>query len=321
MRQGPAADRLRLQGPALLARRASTCSSGSTELHALQRRRPATGELGEAAEAAEEGRRSTPRAREGADAASRIGSGRWPRRSSVTEAARAARARATPSGSRSAPGQPAGAARGARQARRLGGAARLRRAALGRHRALQPPERPLPLRVLRPDRAGPARRRRQHQLRPGRLPPLRAAARGAAPAGDGDGRGAARRRRLVQPLAARRRHRRRAAAGGRGSRPPADRRGLRALPAHVRARRRTTRTRSTSTRSTCWSRATRRRFPLEDPPPARSSARSPSTPAPSSPTAPRCRPASARSRRRSPACSPRATAATTASTPRCSRPG
>ena len=36
------------------------------------------------------------------------------------------------------------------------------------------PERPLPVRLLRPARADAARRRRQHQLRPGRLPPLRA---------------------------------------------------------------------------------------------------------------------------------------------------
>ena len=40
--------------------------------------------------------------------------------------------------------------------------------------------------LLRPDRARPARRRRQHQLRPGRLPPLCSAAGGAGAAGDGD---------------------------------------------------------------------------------------------------------------------------------------
>ena len=72
---------------------------------------------------------------------------------------------------------------GARRARRLGGAARLRRPARGPPKLFKHPERPLPLRVLRPDRARAARLGRQHQLRARRLPPLRAAARGASTRG------------------------------------------------------------------------------------------------------------------------------------------
>ena len=96
-----------------------------------------------------------------------------------------------------------------------------------------------------------------------------------------------------------RRRRPRAAAG---------RRGLAAASRAPSGCRPSTATRSTSTRSTSWSRATRRRSPLPEPEPSRdrrgdrrARARA------SSPTAPRCRPGSARSRRRSSAGSPRAT--------------
>ena len=81
----------------------------------------------------------------------------------------------------------AGAARGARQACGLGGAARVRRAAAGRHRALQPPRRPYLSGFFGPFERAPAGRGRERQLRPRRLPPLRASIRGAVPAGDGDG--------------------------------------------------------------------------------------------------------------------------------------
>ena len=68
----------------------------------------------------------------------------------------------------------AGAARGARQACGLGGAARVRRAAAGRHRALQPPRRPLPLGLLRPVRAGSCGTRARTSASP---PPTSAASR------------------------------------------------------------------------------------------------------------------------------------------------
>jgi hypothetical protein len=60
---------------------------------------------------------------------------------------------------------------------------------------------------------------------PAAFPPLRAAAREAAPAGDGDRRGTARPGRMVQPLAARGRHRHRARARRSRPRPVACRRG------------------------------------------------------------------------------------------------
>ena len=195
----------------------------------------------------------------------------------------------------------AGVARGARRARRLGGPAGLRRAAARLVGALQPPERPLPLRLLRPDRAGAARPGREHQLRPGRLPPLRAAARAAEPARDGDRRRAARRRRLVQPLAARRRHR-----STELQRAGADPDRLLVvevspkLPAHPRAAARASATRSTSTRSTSWSRPRPRRSRCRIPSRREVDARDRRARARrSSPTARRCRPGSARSRRRS----------------------
>ena len=67
------------------------------------------------------------------------------------------------------------------------------------------------------------------------------------------------RRGLVQPLPARRGHVRRAAARGRGPGAAAGGRGLRALPGHRSASLPNTPTPCTSTRSTCSSRATRRR--------------------------------------------------------------
>ena len=85
---------------------------------------------------------------------------------------------------------------------------------------------------------------------PGRLPALRAAARAAAPAGDGDRRHAARRGRLVQPLAARGRHLRRARARRRRPRSAARGRGLASASRAPSACRPSTATRSTSTRST-----------------------------------------------------------------------
>ena len=72
---------------------------------------------------------------------------------------------------------------------------------------------------------------------------------------------------LVQPLAARRRHRRRAARAPAPTPTGCCRRGLADVPAHARAAARPPRTRSTSTRSTCSSRATRAPFALPDPPP------------------------------------------------------
>ena len=189
-------------------------------------------------------------------------------------------------------------------------------------RGLQAPERPLPLRVLRPGRARAARPGRQHQLRARRLPPLRAAARAAAPAGDGDGRRAARRGRLVQPLAARRRHARRSSrrAGADPDRllivevSPRFPRTLGLPPEHRHA--------IHVDQIDVLVETDAEPFALPEPEPGRrSTRRSPTTPGASSPTARRCRPGSARSPRRSSACSPRATAATTGSTRRCSPTG
>ena len=213
----------------------------------------------------------------------------------------------------------AGVPRGARAARRLGGPADLRRPAARLVGGVQAPERPLPLGLLRPARARASRPGREHQLRPGRLPPLRAAARAAAPAGDGDRRRAARRRRLVQPLAARRRHVH----------------GARRAPARI--------------PTGCWWSRSRRAFPRthglppEHPhalhvdqidllvesdaepfalPDARAGGDRRGDRRARRPVHPRRRHAAdrdrRRSRRRSSACSPTGTAATTASTRRCS---
>ena len=141
-----------------------------------------------------------------------------------------------------------------------------------------------------------------------------------APPGRRDRRRAARRRRLHEPLAARGRDDRRDAPGRGRSRSRPDRRDQRRTARARSGCRRSIPTRCTSTRSTCSSRATGPSSCSTTPNPPTSTARSPATRGPSSPTARRCRPASAGSRRRSSACSPRKTAATTASTRRCSRP-
>ena len=113
---------------------------------------------------------------------------------------------------------------------------------------------------------------------------------------------------------------RRDATRGRGSGPAADRRSEPAPAAHVRYRRR-----APAPRPCRRGRRARDRRPAAVPArgPGRlptSSGPSPSTRPRSSATAARCRRASVRSRRRSSRCSPNATAATTASTARCSRP-
>ena len=124
----------------------------------------------------------------------------------------------------------------ARRARGLDRSARLRRAARGRCTELfSRAGRALPVRVLRPARAGAAGRRRRHRVHARRLPALRSAARAAGTARDDDRRNAARCRRLVLAVAARGRHDRRVAPRGRRSRSAARRRGLRRLPADVRA--------------------------------------------------------------------------------------
>ena len=157
--------------------------------------------------------------------------------------------------------------RRARRARRLGGAARLRGAAARQPEGPPAPQRPLPVGLLRPDRARAARPGRQHLVRARRLSPLRAAARGAVPAGDDDRRGAAQRRGLVQPLAARRRLDPRASPRRRGPRAAAASSRSRSASRRRSACRPTTSTPCTPTRSTCSSSPTRRPFPIEDPPP------------------------------------------------------
>ncbi len=224
---------------------------------------------------------------------------------------------ADPARSRSALGVPAGA----RRARRLGGPADRRRAADRLERGVPASRRPLPLGLLRPARARAARPGREHRLHPGRLPPLRPAAAAAEPARGHDDGHPARRRRLVLALAPRGRDAGRAAPRRRRPRPGAARRDVGPVPAHARAaarapprdpRRRDRRPRRGRRRAAAAARPRAQRRRRAD-----RRARG----APTSRTARRCRPASARSPRASPRSSPRATAAATASTPRCSRPG
>ena len=120
-------------------------------------------------------------------------------------------------------------------------------------------------RLLRTGRARPARLRRTHRVRARRLPPLRHHRRAVRAARRRDRRDAARRRRLDEPLAARGRDRPRDAARGRGPGSRAHRRGEPAPAAHVRYRRRSTRTASTSTRSTCSSIGDRPAVPARGP--------------------------------------------------------
>ena len=144
----------------------------------------------------------------------------------------------------------AGVPGGPRRARRMERPARLRRPALGRDRALQPRGRQLPLGLLRPVRAGAARRRAAISFAPAdfrRFAPLYEEQRPrvmctvtAAPDADGYCRS------RFTP-AARSASCERAA---RGSRPAARGRGGERLPADRGASRRSTPTASTSTRST-----------------------------------------------------------------------
>ena len=193
------------------------------------------------------------------------------------------------------PGQPPAFLEALGPPHRLGGPAHRRRAAHRPHRPVLPPERPLPQRLLRPARADAARQRRQHRLRPGRLPPLRRRSSRPTPP------------RVMCTAAA-----------------PPDADGWCSLSLHAGATRRASSTRPaptpiacswsrcsdqfprtfgggrapararTSTRSTCSSRATARRSPPRTRRRPTSTGPSPSTSAPSSPTAPPCRPASAR---------------------------
>ncbi len=189
------------------------------------------------------------------------------------------------------------------------------------HRALQPRERPLPLGLLRPVRARAPRRRREHLVRRCRLPPLRAAPRGAEPARHGDRGRATRLRGLVLAFPPRRRHIGRDDPRRRGpDRASSSSRPLRTTRAPS-ASLPSTCTRSRSTRSTSSSRATA--HPCRSPTSSRlrPTSRSRSTRPRSSRTGRRFRPASERFPRRSPPGSRRETRAISASTPRCSPTG
>ena len=177
--------------------------------------------------------------------------------------------------------------------------------------------RPHPLRLLGAGRARAPRPGRQHQLRARGLPALRAPARATAPARDGDRGHPARRGRLVQPLPARGRHLRRALPRRRRSRSPAGGRGVREVRARAACPRAPAR--GPRRRRRRPDRVSGEPFALPRPSPEAPTRRSPPTPL-SSPTAPLARPGSARSLGDRGG-SPRATAATTASTARCSPTG
>ena len=182
--------------------------------------------------------------------------------------------------------------------------------------------RALPQRLLRSRRAGPARHAAPTSSScPADFRRFVDARRAVHAAGHDDDRGRAPDADGVhEPVVARGRDRRRAAPG-RGRPRPDRASSKRARSCRGRsASRRSSRTRCTSTRSTSSCerpRAVRARRRRRRP---TSSARSPNVRARTSPTAARCRPASAASRRPSSRCSPSEPAATTASTPRCSRP-
>ena len=219
------------------------------------------------------------------------------------------------------PGQPVALLEAMGAPHRLGGPPDLRRAAERAERRLHPSQRPLPERLLRPARAVAAGQRGQPRASPPadfrRFVPIlevqapRVMATAAA-LPDADG--------WCSLSLHAGRHGRRAAPGRGRPRSAAGRRGQPGLfPRTVGLGEHRHALHVDEIDVLIETRPARRSCSMTRHRP-RSNGRSPSTSAPSCPTAPRSRPASAPSPRWSPRCSPRATAATTASTPRCSPP-